>query len=250
MLRRWLLISVCLLVVIMLVFVFRPNSISNPTFEVVPPEPVKKDITIVSVGDSLTEGVGDPTKQGYVGYVREQLAGWETIDDVTLYNYAARGDETEDLLENLQSKEIANNIEKADYIMLTIGGNDLMKVVENNFFNLTVYLFEKQEDQYEENLKEIFEMIRKHNKKAQIIYVGVFNPFSKYFSQIEEVKDIVFSWNEASRKVVSQFNNTVFVPTYDLFINKSSELFSDDNFHPNQRGYEVMGNRVMNYIEH
>lgn len=248
MIKRLVLFFICLILLTMLVFVYKPAWISNPVFEV-EPEPVPRDIMIVGLGDSLTKGVGDSTKNGYIGYVRNQLDDRETVDEATLYNYGIRGQETEDLLKVLQSQEILNRIEKADYIMMTIGGNDLMEVVEENFFNLTIDLFGEKQQAYQENLNKILSIIRDHNADAQLIYLGVFNPFSKYFSQIEEINKIVVSWNDASREVVSQYENTVFVPTYDLFINKSSDLFSEDHFHPNRKGYVLMGDRVLKNVE-
>lgn len=232
---------------------FYPERAVNPVFQVQPP-PVEKDkpprdLLIVGLGDSLTKGVGDPTQKGYIGNVRERLSQMDRFAEVTVYNYGVRGDETADLLQLLESGEIRRRIYHADLLFMTIGGNDLMEVVENHFFNLSVELFQKKEKEYAHRLEKIIVTIRRLNPHAPLIYVGIFNPFSQYFSKIEELQKIVHSWNAVSRQTVLRFDHTYFIPTYDLFAGKKENLFSDDHFHPNARGYQLIAERIFQRID-
>ena len=51
---------------------------------------------------------------------------------------AVKGSRTDQLLERLKEKEVQEGLKDADYILFTIGGNDLMKVVRQNFAHLTL----------------------------------------------------------------------------------------------------------------
>ncbi|MGE6299021.1 SGNH/GDSL hydrolase family protein, partial [Guptibacillus hwajinpoensis] len=90
------------------------------------PQKVPDNVRIVGLGDSLTKGVGDQEKKGYIGYVSDYYFEDEQNAKVTLDNYAITGSETEDLIKRLEENEVQNGVKKADYIFLTIGGNDLI----------------------------------------------------------------------------------------------------------------------------
>lgn len=218
---------------------------TDPVFE----QPVpKEDITMVALGDSLTKGVGDPDKKGYVGDVQDQLKEKKTIGQVDVYNYGVKGDNSDDLLKKLQNQNVLNHIEKADLIVFTIGGNDMMDVVKNHFLELTVDLFQQKMKHYQDNLAHVLKALRDHNDHAQILYVGVFDPFSAYFSDVKETGQIIENWDHTGKRATTKFHDTAFIPTFDLFVNKTDSLLSDDHFHPNSRGYQLIGKRVMDNI--
>src|SRR5699024_9351945 len=241
-----LLVIVSLVVVLTVVFVIAPHSLTDPVFEISPP---KKDVTVVAVGDSLTKGKGDPKRDGYVGYVQDHLRENSSIGEVTVYNYGIVGDTTDDLIEKLQDQNVLDHISDADLIMFTVGGNDMMNVVKNHFLNLTIDLFQEKRQHYQENLKQILNKLRDHNDTAQIVYVGVFNPFSVYFPDIEETGQIIDNWDEAGENAAKQFDHTEFISISDLFENKTKRLISDDHFHPNAQGYQLIGGRILEHID-
>lgn len=236
---------IALILFVAIIFVLRPGSMTEPVFE--QPEP-EEDITMVALGDSLTKGVGDPEKRGYVGDVQDRLKAKKTIGQVDVYNYGVKGDTSDDLLKKLQNQDVLNRVDKADLIVFTIGGNDLMDVVENNFLGLTIDLFEQKKKHYQDNLDKAFKTLRDHNDSAQIIYVGVFNPFSAYFPNVKETGQIIENWDKTGKKSAAHFHDTAFVPTFDLFENKTDTLISDDHFHPNPHGYKLIGKRIMRNI--
>ncbi|MCY9365775.1 GDSL-type esterase/lipase family protein, partial [Bacillus spizizenii] len=109
----------------------------------------KEDIVIAAVGDSLTEGVGDPDGKGYVGKVADSIRSDKQVKTVDVKNYAVKGNRSDDLLEKLKDKKVQKGIKDADYVFFTIGGNDLMKVLRQNFLQLTVEPFQEAEKPYE-----------------------------------------------------------------------------------------------------
>jgi lysophospholipase L1-like esterase len=208
----------------------------------------KKDLQVVAIGDSLTQGVGDETKNGgYVGILENTFE--ENNIDITIENYGKRGNRTDQLLKRLEKEEIAESIQDADIVFITIGANDMMKIVKNSFTNLHVELFNEEKLEYLERLTAIFNKIKEINPDTKIYLIGFYNPFERYFGDIEELQMIVNDWNESSKSVTEEFENVNYIPTSDLFSDSDIELLSDDHFHPNTSGYKLMAKRILENME-
>lgn len=206
-----------------------------------------RDLKIVTLGDSLTEGVGDETKAGgYVGILKQHIA--QDIYDVEIYNFGKRGSRSTSLLKRLKEEEIIQAIQNADIILITIGANDIMQVFKENFTKLTLEKFEKEQIDYENRLHDIFSQIKNINGEADIFLIGFYNPFHQYFSYIEELDLIVNSWNDVGRRVTEQYEHAYFIPIKDLFDDAPAHYFADDHFHPNHLGYKVIAERVLQYM--
>ncbi|MFB5281774.1 SGNH/GDSL hydrolase family protein [Peribacillus sp. Hz7] len=211
------------------------------------PDPIQ----IVSVGDSLTQGVGDSKDNGgYLPYLKKKLEKEPTITAVEMVNYGVRGNRTDQLLKRLDKKEIREHIEQADSIVVTIGGNDIMKVFKQNFTNLEMEQFETAKIGYEDRLRKILDKIRTYNKSAQIYLVGVYNPYTKIFADLYELDMIIADWNNSGEKIVSKYDSAYFISIEDIFQNTTEDLlYTEDYFHPNDRGYELIATRIYNNME-
>lgn len=207
-----------------------------------------KELKIVAIGDSLTQGVGDRTNQGgYVGILDQTINESKSI--VQFENYGKRGNRSNQLLKRIDEEdEIQDSIAKADIILITIGANDIMQVAKENITNLTFEAFEEERVEYEKRLKEIFNKITEINPDIRIYLLGFYNPFNKYFEDIKELNMIVGNWNNTGRNVVQSFENGHFIPTDDLFQVEDVHLLAEDNFHPNYLGYQRIAERVLNYL--
>ncbi|PWA13277.1 lipase [Pueribacillus theae] len=202
------------------------------------------DIHIVGIGDSLTQGVGDMNKEGYIGIIKEKIANESNVT-VALHNYAKRGQRSDQLLKRLNKNEFNEDLRNADFIFLTIGGNDIMRVFKNNFFNLNVALFEKESIDFQNNLGEILTRMRSENPTAPIYMIGIFNPYLNYFSDIVEIDEVVRIWNESIKKVTVSFPEVHFVPIDSIFEEGEEPLLHDDFFHPNRHGYELIADKLI-----
>lgn len=212
-------------------------------------EAVPKDLRIVSIGDSLTQGVGDSTdKGGYIPYLEKHLESLPEVKDASFTNYGVRGNRTDQLLQRLEQKEVIDSIKQADIVVMTIGGNDVMKVFKENITKLDVKEFTKQRKSYEERLHQTIQTVRKHNENAGIVLIGLYNPFIKVFKDVQEVESIMKDWNAASELTLKEYDRTKFVMIEDIFLNQEEDLFYTDQFHPNDRGYELMAERVFESI--
>lgn len=206
-----------------------------------------EDLRIVAIGDSLTQGVGDETESG--GYVGILNHTFEDNDlNISIENFGKRGNRTDQLLKRLDKKEIRSSIEKADIVLVTIGANDIMQVAKNNLTDLNMDPFVQEEQGYSQRLTEIFNEIKELNPETQIYLIGFYNPFEKYFAQIEELGIIASNWNEAGKTVTDEFENVHFIPVADLFTDSESNLLADDFFHPNTSGYKLIAKRVLEHM--
>jgi lysophospholipase L1-like esterase len=208
----------------------------------------EKDLQVVAIGDSLTQGVGDETKNGgYVGILNNTFENNNI--KVTIENYGKRGNRTDQLLKRLEKEEIAASIQKADIVLVTIGANDIMKIVRSNFTNLQLELFEKEEQQYIERLTAIFNKINELNPNTKIYYIGFYNPFDHYFPEISELQMIVNDWNDIGKSITENFENVNYIPIADLFSSSDVELLSEDYFHPNTIGYKLIAKRIIESMD-
>jgi lysophospholipase L1-like esterase len=225
------------------------KRLAMKAFSQVPTDFKPRKLTVVSAGDSLTQGVGDSTgKGGYLPYLKKMLEKDKGITEVNFYNYGVKGNRTTQLLKRLQTNEIKNTVQKADIVILTIGGNDIMKVVTDHLSNLQVSDFTKERENYIHHLNDILATINRENPHTSIVLVGLYNPFMKWFSNIGEMNKIVDDWNKASQSVIANYNNAYFVAIEDLFDHSKENLLFTDNFHPNDKGYELIALRLQDSL--
>ncbi|MHA6250606.1 SGNH/GDSL hydrolase family protein [Oceanobacillus sp. CAU 1775] len=206
-----------------------------------------REVNIVAIGDSLTRGVGDPTKGGgYVGILERSINVDVEIADFE--NFGVPGNRTEQLLKRLEQEEIQDGLSNADLVLITIGANDIMQVAKENITNLEIEDFIEERKEYERRLAEILDTIQELNPDADIYLLGIYNPFEKYFQDIAELNMIVEAWNDTGSSLALQAENITFIPVEDLFTGNEDDIFAEDNFHPNYNGYYLIAGRVLEYI--
>lgn len=133
----------------------------------------KQDISLVGLGDSLTHGVGDPENNGgYVHMIKQKLNKEHNVS-VTTKNFGKTGDRSDQIEKRVEtSKNIQDSLKDADVITMTVGGNDLMQVMQNNFMALAANKLDKvmpkEEEKYDAKLSSLFTAVRKYNSKAPI----------------------------------------------------------------------------------
>jgi lysophospholipase L1-like esterase len=229
--------------------VFKETSIVEK--EEPPKDFIPKEVAIVAIGDSLTKGVGDRTNRGgYVPYLQQKLESLKSVKEVTFESFGVRGLRSDQLLKKLdKDKTMKNALKEADIVIITIGGNDVMKVFQKHITHLKLSYFEEAKVEYEKRLQEIIQHIRKENKNIGIVLVGLYNPFHLWFSDIKEIDAIIRNWNETGKRVIMQYPQTSFVSIEEVFYNKEDELLYDDYFHPNEKGYAFIAERLFYVLE-
>lgn len=233
---------------------------------------IEKRVTVfdfVAIGDSLTQGVGDATNQGgFVPIVADQLDSTYGYR-VESTNYGVSGNTSSQIIKRIENqKKIQNSIKEAEIITLTVGGNDVMKVIRDNFDSLSEKSFKKPLKAYQKRLVTLIELIRKYNNEAPIYVLGIYNPFYLNFPEITTMQDVIDNWNQETEATVTE-SNAYFVPINDVLykgingdegVTSQSEsdenasitndaLFEEDHFHPNNTGYQIMANAIMSKIK-
>lgn len=207
----------------------------------------QREMKIVAIGDSLTRGVGDETDgNGYVGILERSLNQDRKL--AHFENFGVPGIRTDHLLNRLNQPVIEEALAEANMVLITIGANDIMQVAKENMTNLVIDEFVKEQIVYEYRLEQILHKMQDINPEADIYLLGIYNPFEKYFEDIEELNQIVEAWNETSSDLAEDLDNVTFIPMIDLFAGNEDPIFADDNFHPNYAGYYLMAERVLDYI--
>jgi lysophospholipase L1-like esterase len=208
----------------------------------------KKDQKIVSIGDSLTEGIGDETENGgYVGILNHTFE--DNNLNITVENFGKKGNRSDQLLKRLEKEDITSAIKEADIVLITIGANDIMKVLKSNIMNVSMEPFQEERVKYIERLTAIFNKINELNPDTQIYLIGFYNPFERYFGEIKELDMIIENWNSAGKSLSEEYDNVRYIPIKDLFSNSTIDLLAEDEFHPNTSGYKLMAKRVLEYLK-
>ncbi len=205
-----------------------------------------KVINLVALGDSITHGIGDPAKKGYIEGVKVKLQDIQNTP-VKLSNFAIPKYSTEKVLEQLQDKSIKTKIKKANYIILYIGTNDFRKSANHQFNPLDVKKVNEGKAAFTTNLNNILENIRKNNPKAPIFVLGLYQPYVEY-SNRNEILNTIKDWNHGIVQVAGKYDQTFFVATLDLFQDKPKSTYFSDSLHPNPAGYTLIANRLSEII--
>ncbi|MHC9532679.1 SGNH/GDSL hydrolase family protein [Dellaglioa sp. BT-FLS60] len=193
---------------------FATGHFSNQNLITIPHK--KKAIKLVALGDSLTQGVGDTTnKGGFVPLIKAKMNAKQQVK-VTSSNFGLSGDRSDQIYARLKNQpKMQKTLSKANVVTLTVGGNDLLQVIQKNILSNDVTKLNKaitaEELTYTTKLNELFKEIRKYNSSAPIYVISVYNPFYVYFPNMNSMTTIVQSWNKTTNKVVKADKNSYFV---------------------------------------
>lgn len=225
------------------------------TLAPLPPKPVAKveggAYRIVALGDSLTEGTGDPQGGGYAARLAEDLRRRGLV--VILTNLGTGGAETSDVLKAADSPEARRQIAQADLLLVSAGGNDLshsLRRVQDRE--------EAREEQAPEpergdehalagarkNLELLVRSLRAQNPEAAIRLLGIYNPFEITTEDAPRARAQLAEWNAAIEGVTHAHAGVVAVPVADLFYARPDRL-AGDRYHPGPRGHEVIAERLL-----
>ncbi|MGO3791198.1 MAG: SGNH/GDSL hydrolase family protein [Enterococcus gilvus] len=228
----------------------------------------KKSVHFVAVGDSLTEGVGDQTKRGgYVPLVADALQQKYGLTSIEKNNYGVSGERSDQILKRVKKDtDLRSSLASADFITMTVGGNDLFQAFQKNLTAKNAKQFDRPIKKYGEHVKNILEEMRELNPNAPIYIIGIYNPYFLNFPDIKAMQTVVDNWNNETQSLTKETKNCFFVPVNDLLYKgiatkdsgqtnessnsevKNNALYDEDNFHPNNLGYQLMATAIQEKI--
>lgn len=242
--------------------------------------PAVDDYLIVALGDSITAGY-EPgmTEQsvpyGFVERLKEQGLFHARTSAV---NYGILGLTSEglknyvtaiqkgvpvagaDIQANLPDPRIASfasgvaqakaDLQKADLITITIGGNDLLKLLPD-MKNISLDQLRAQGDEvlthYGDNLREIVRILQELNPSAQIVIADQYQPVPKLagtaiYDELQQlagkftgIVDGIVADHAGDAKPVKAAHVAAAFIGREISL---THIFSDTDIHPNQAGYE------------
>ena len=136
-----------------------------------------KRVNYVSLGDSIATGTITPFSniRSFVYYLHERFG------EADVYNLARNGDTAGDLLCKIDNScRFRRAIENADFITVSIGGNDLMKAASlPGFVRIDEHRASYGVKSFAANWPLIIDEIRSINRGAEIVVLNLFNPYNR-----------------------------------------------------------------------
>lgn len=179
----------------------------------------KENIKILGIGDSITTGYG--VENSYSFLVYEYLQSTYDAYSFEYINMAINGQTSSQLLDSLSTNpDLILQISQSDIIMMSIGSNDVLRLLNNIYQKCLIKecLLEKDllEDEMsstitvlENNLKYIIEYFIYKVPETKLIIVPFYNPY-QILSNIEILSPYILFINEKKR------NMNEFLLEYDM----------------------------------
>jgi lysophospholipase L1-like esterase len=207
---------------------------------------MEKTINYLAFGDSLTVGFGAPDGRGFVYSFKMKVEQWLNVP-VQLIQAGTNGATTSELLQTLESDpQIQKDIQQADIITITAGGNDLIQAAIPFFYQNDPAFLKSALQTYESNYKQIMVQIETLRQGIDTPYlialIGLYNPLP----QVPESAYWVQRFNIFLRKLEQPHIHIVQV--YDAFVGQDTRYLSDDAIHPNEDGYDELARQVESVV--
>lgn len=207
---------------------------------------MEKTINYLAFGDSLTVGFGAPDGRGFVYSFKMKVEQWLNVP-VQLIQAGTNGATTSELLQTLESDpQIQKDIQQADIITITAGGNDLIQAAIPFFYQNDPAFLKSALQTYESNYKQIMVQIETLRQGIDTPYlialIGLYNPLP----QVPESAYWVQRFNIFLRKLEQPHIHIVQV--YDAFVGQDTRYLSDDAIHPNEDGYDELARQVESIV--
>lgn len=202
-------------------------------------------INILTMGDSIAKGTGDVERQGF-DHNLFSILQTKTKKEIVLNNIAVDGQESGGLLLQLADRNILPLLKNSDIIMISIGGNNLRPIRQANLDTQST-AFTQVQGSYISDLNNIYKIIRDNNKTANIVFLGLYNPYSS--DSLPENARMFNTWNSSTQQIIETDEKSIFVPTYDLFKFNIQKFLYVDGLHPNSLGYKAIAQRIYQSLE-
>ncbi|ANZ63682.1 hypothetical protein AYR62_05960 [Secundilactobacillus paracollinoides] len=178
--------------------------------------PATKQVKLVAIGDSLTQGIGYANDhKGYLPDLKNDLQKAYYVK-LSSSNYGIGGLRSDQIDKRVRTnqKERAS-LKKANVITLTVGGNDLLQSLEKSIFVSSNKQLDSKltpvKKTYRKKVQRLIKDIRAVNPNATIYMFGIYNPVYVYFTNATMITNAVAQWNVVNKSVAQQSDNVHFV---------------------------------------
>lgn len=169
---------------------------------------------------------GYGTKGGIANYLKE------TFPTSRITNLGINGLTSSGLVQKMRTDSWHAPLEKADLVLLNIGGNDLLRGFRTGGAKGLIRQFSVLKRTYRQNLLEIYSMIRRANQNVIIVQNNLYNSMKKEEQYFGFTNLLFRVWNSAIGE-----KGVIVSKTAAMGKNPSIWL---DSIHPNDEGYKLM----------
>lgn len=198
------------------------------------------------LGDSIAFGSGLTNS-------REACYG-KIVADTNGYDYANHsipGHTTTNLINRLNEEAVISDLEKADIISISIGGNDfLMSNLIGLMFDSIVMddhtEYDKIAEGFYTNFCKIVEIINSHNQDAVILMQTLYNPQSGYLrAPYQEGADRI---NAAIERYNTEHPGEIVIVDVGAALGDDMENYADDEIHPSAAGNKIIAETILDKL--
>ena len=195
------------------------------------------------LGDSIAYGSGlANSKAACYGKIVADTNGYEYV------NHSVPSHTTANLISRLSNETVIADLEKADIISISIGGNDFLL---NNLIGLMFDSIVKNDHtQYDAiadnvyvNLGKIVDIINENNEDAVILMQTLYNPQSGYLrapyqAGADRINAAIARYNEENP-------GEIVIVDVGTALGDDLENFASDEIHPSTKGNEIIAKEVL-----
>jgi lysophospholipase L1-like esterase len=201
-------------------------------------------VRVVLLGDSVAHGAGDERGLGISGRLNAAL-GARGASFAPVVNGGINGARTDTLLRLLQSDDIRAAVQRADAVIVSIGGNDLFGDSRSRLITLLW-----PEGAISRTLGRVARVVRsvtRINPKARIHLLGLYDPYRG--TKLERFLDEQIARWDA--RLIARFSKQPRVNVVRIadLVPSRARLSTLDGFHPGAAVYELIAARIAATIE-
>ncbi|WP_088227470.1 GDSL-type esterase/lipase family protein [Desulfosporosinus sp. FKB] len=197
-------------------------------------------LQLLILGDSIAKGTGDEKGKGFSTDLPQAIKT-DTPKDILVTDAGINGLESQGLLAQLQNGSLNKPLAGANFILISIGGNDLRTILSLNP-QAQEDEFKIKQDSYLSNLKQVLTILRSSNPNAYIVFLGLYNPYEK--TTTEEEVSLWQEWNYNTEQLIESNPKAICIPSDDLMKFNLGKYLAPDGLHPNSAGYLALSDRI------
>ena len=197
--------------------------------------------------------LGDSIASGY-GVEENEIYGKQVANNFGFIyqNYAAEGYDTQDLLAQMDLKEVRSAVRDADIIELSIGGNNALNLPYADMFSAAITgvdgnVIQDMVTEIETDLQTVLQQIRTLNPDGILLIQTLYNPFHGSSNPIYQVAENIMDElapliNQKYEECAAQDDNTYIADVYTAFEQQDnpSLLIVGDRVHPTAAGHALI----------
>ncbi|RXZ00170.1 GDSL-type esterase/lipase family protein [Fictibacillus sp. S7] len=206
-----------------------------------------KAIHHLALGDSVIQGRGS-TEGGFIKIANDEISSL-TGKKAILDNQGISGATSGDLLRFLSTPDMKERIHSADLITINIGGNDLVTLALKEGPVKALQDYANVKSSYQNNLVEIFSIIRKENPDAILVYNELYNAVDSEETFFPATKKLLNDWNLIAYETTANNKPSIVIPSSEVLKPENRKKWIYDAIHPNDKGHEMIAKQMIKTLE-